>query len=65
MKETHRFRLQLHSTVNREYVRFMVLRRSARSATLVGSGTTGGVGHAMRAAEKPSPIPCAMRATML
>ena len=52
VKETPRFRLQVHSTVNREYVRVIVLRRSARSATLVGSGTTGGIGHAMRAAEK-------------
>jgi len=52
VKETLRFRLQVHWTASREHARFMVLRRSARSASLVGSGTIGGIWHAMRAAEK-------------
>jgi riboflavin biosynthesis pyrimidine reductase len=53
VKETPQFRLQVHWTGSREHARFMVLkRRAARAAILVGSGTTGGIEYAMRAAEE-------------
>jgi CheY-like chemotaxis protein len=53
VKQTARFRLQVHWAGSREHARFVVLkRRAARAAILAGSGTTGGIEHAMRAAEK-------------
>jgi CheY-like chemotaxis protein len=53
VRETLRFRLQVHWTSARTHARFKVLKRDRRGpATLLGSGTTEGIGHAMRAAEK-------------